>query len=60
MTNVFISITPPQVGAYMSYLPSLLHIDSTRDPLRDLVNISVNWSLELTKPAAVSPKRQTK
>ncbi|MCI05105.1 vacuolar protein sorting-associated protein 13A, partial [Trifolium medium] len=42
------SNTPPQARAYMSYAPSLLQIDSTRGPLRDLVRLEgTNWSYPL-------------
>ena len=41
--------TPPQVGAYRSYAPSLLQIYVILKPLRDLVKMSASWSLELTK-----------
>ena len=40
----------------MSYDPSLLQMLSTREPLRDLMNMSASWSLELTKSVMISPK----
>ena len=48
--------TLPQAGAYMSYEPSLLHMLSTREPLRYLVNMSASWSPELTKSVMISPE----
>ncbi|PNY06054.1 pleckstrin homology domain-containing protein, partial [Trifolium pratense] len=42
------SNTPPQARAYMSYVPSLLQIDSTRGPQKDLVRLEgTNWSYPL-------------
>ena len=38
----------------MSYDPSLLQMLSTREPLRDLVNMFVSWSLKLTKSVMIS------
>ena len=41
--------TPPQVGAYKSYAPCLLQMYLILGSLTDLVKMSANWSLELTK-----------
>ena len=40
--NRTISNTPPQVGTYMSYAPSLLQIYLILGPLRDLVKMSTS------------------
>ena len=45
--------TSPQTGAYRSKAPILSHIYFILEPLRDLVTISTNWSLELKKPVAM-------
>ena len=40
--DCIISNTPPQVGAYMSYAPSLLQMYLILGPLRDLVKMSAS------------------
>jgi len=40
----------------MLYAPSLLQIDLTRGPLRDLVNMSASWSFEPTKSIMIYPE----
>ena len=47
--NSFILNTPPQAGAYRSNAPNMLQMYFILRPLRDLVNTSASWSLELTK-----------
>ena len=47
--------TPPQVGTYMSYAPSLLQMYLILRPLRDLVKMSASWSFELTKLVTTHP-----
>ena len=44
--------TPPQAGASRSKAPSLSHIYFILRPLRGLVKISSNWSLELKKTSS--------
>ena len=41
--------TPPHAGVYRSNALSLLQMYLILGPLRDLVNMSISWSLELTK-----------
>ena len=40
--NIKYSNTPPQVGAYRLYVPSLLQMNSIPEPLSDLIKISAN------------------
>ena len=47
--------TPLQAGAYRSNAPSLLQMDLILGPLRDLVNTSASWLLELTKLVVMHP-----
>ena len=47
--------TPPQVGAYTLYAPSLLQMYLILGPLRDLVKMSASWSFELTKLVVTHP-----
>ena len=47
--------TLPQDGAYKSNAPNLLQMYLILGPLRDLVNTSTSWSLELTKLVVIHP-----
>ena len=47
--------TPPQVGEYISYNPSLLHNKPKQVLYKALVNISAIWTLAKTYEVAIRP-----